>query len=59
MSSVLKRAMADELKTVAEREGDPDLIAKIADETICTDVDGLTAWMEEHEHPALFMDPIF
>ena len=59
MSSVLKRAMADELKTVAEREGDPDLIDKIADETICTDVDGLTAWMEEHEHPALFMDPIF
>ena len=34
MSSVLKQTMADELQEVAEREGDPDLIAKIADETI-------------------------
>jgi acetyl-CoA synthase len=59
MSSVLKKTMAEEFKAVAEREGDPDLLDKIADETICTDVDGLMAWMEEHEHPALFMDPIF
>ncbi len=59
MSSVLKRSMAEEFQAVAEREGDPDLLAKIADETACTDVDGLMAWMEEHEHPALFMDPIF
>ena len=59
MSSVLKKSMAEEWKAVAEREGDPELLDKIADETICTDVDGLMAWMEEHEHPALFMDPIF
>ena len=59
MSSVLKKSMAEEWKAVAEREGDPDLLDKIADETACTDVDGLMAWMEEHEHPALFMDPIF
>ncbi len=32
MSSVLKETMAEELQAVAEREGDPDLIAKIADE---------------------------
>ncbi len=59
MSSVLKKTMAEEWKVVAEREGEPDLLDKIADETACTDVDGLLGWMEEHEHPALFMDPIF
>ncbi len=32
MSSVLKEQMAEELKQVAEREGDPDLIDKICDE---------------------------
>ena len=59
MSSVLKQTMAAELQTVAERAGDPDLIAKIADETICTDVDGLLAHLESVGHPALMMDPIF
>ena len=59
MSSVLKQTMADELQTVAEREGDPDLINKIADETICTDVDGLLAHLEASGHPSLMMDPIF
>ncbi|MEA3335767.1 MAG: acetyl-CoA decarbonylase/synthase complex subunit alpha/beta [Chloroflexota bacterium] len=59
MSSVLKKTMADEFKAVAEREGEPDLMDKIADETKCSEVDGLLEWMEEVEHPALFMDPIF
>src|SRR5512136_3434464 len=59
MSSVLKQTMAAELQAVAEREGDPDLISKIADETICTDVDGLLAHLETTAHPALMMDPIF
>ncbi len=59
MSSVLKQTMATELQTVAEREGEPELISKIADETICTDVDGLLAHMESVGHPALMMDPIF
>ncbi len=59
MSSVLKQTMAAELQEVAEREGDPDLISKIADETICTDVDGLLAYLEATGHPALTMDPIF
>ena len=59
MSSVLKETMADELHAVAEREGDPDLINKIADERNATTVDELLAWMEEHNHPALAMDPIF
>jgi acetyl-CoA synthase len=59
ISSVLKHTMAEELQAVAEREGDPDLIGKIADETICTDVDGLLAYLEQSGHPALMMDPMF
>jgi len=59
MSSALKESMSDELKAVAIREGDPDLIDKIADERSVTTVDQLLAWLEEHNHPALVMDPIF
>ncbi len=59
MSSFLKESMAEELKAVAEREGDPDLIDRIADERNVTTVEELLAWLEEHNHPALVMDPIF
>ena len=59
MSSVLKRTMAAELQAVCEREGDPDLLNKIADETICTDVEGLLAHLEAVGHPALTMPPMF
>jgi acetyl-CoA synthase len=59
MSSVLKQTMAAELQAVCEREGDPELISKIADETICTDVDGLLAHLETVGHPSLMMDPMF
>jgi acetyl-CoA synthase len=59
MSSVLKETMADELQSVAEREGDPDLLSRIADDRTASTVDELLAWMEEHNHPALVMDPIF
>jgi acetyl-CoA synthase len=59
MSSVLKETMADELQAAAEREGDPDLINKIADEREVTSVEDLLAWLEAHNHPALIMDPIF
>lgn len=59
MSRFLKESMADELKVVAAREGDPDLIDRIADERNATTVDELLAWLEEQNHPALVMDPIF
>lgn len=59
MSSILKETMAEELKQVAIREGDPDLIEKIADERYVTTVEELLAWLEEHNHPALAMPPIF
>jgi acetyl-CoA synthase len=59
MSSYLKETMAAEFTAVAEREGDPDLINRIADERNAATVDDLLAWLEEHNHPALIMDPIF
>lgn len=59
MSSFLKESMAAELKVVAVREGDPDLIERIADERAATDVESLLVYLEETQHPALTMDPIF
>jgi acetyl-CoA synthase len=59
MSSVLKEMMSEEFKVVAQREGDPELIGKIADERQVTTVDELLNWMAEHEHPALTMEPMF
>ena len=59
MSSYLKETMSDELQAVAAREGDPDLIDRIADERNASTVDDLLAWLEEHNHPALIMDMIF
>jgi acetyl-CoA synthase len=59
MSSILKETMAEELSAVAIREGDPDLIDKIADERSCTSVEELLAWLEEHGHPSLMMESMF
>jgi len=58
MSSVLKDAMSEELKTVAERAGDAELIDRIADERSVTTVEELLPWLEENNHPALTMDSI-
>jgi len=59
MSSNLKEAMAEELKTVCEHEGDPDLLDKIADERVATTVEELLPFLEEKGHPALTMPPMF
>jgi acetyl-CoA synthase len=59
MSSVLKESMAEEFKAMAIREGDPDLLDKIADERKVTSVEQLLAWLEEHNHPALALAPMF
>jgi len=59
VSSFLKEAMAEELKAVAEREGDPDLIDKIADERVATTVDELLPFLTQKGHPALTMPPLF
>jgi len=59
MSSILKETMAEEFKAVCEREGDPDLMEKIADERNVTTVEELLAWLEAHNHPTLAMEPMF
>ncbi len=59
MSSVLKETMKEEFKAVCEREGDPDLLDKIADERSVTTVEELLAWLEAHNHPAMAMAPMF
>ncbi len=59
LSKNIKEQMREELEAVAEREGDPDLLDKIADGDTVTTVDELLVYLEEHGHPALMMDPIF
>jgi acetyl-CoA synthase len=59
MSSVLKEQMAEQLQQVVQREGDPDLIGKICDERVATDVEGVVRYITEKNHPALTMPPMF
>ena len=59
MSSILKRSMAAEFKSVCEREGDPDLMNKIADENDATSVEELVTWLKAHNHPAFQMERMF
>lgn len=58
MSSFLKESMPEDFKAVTEREGIPDLIDRIADERSVTTVEELLPWLEQHDHPALTMEPI-
>ena len=55
MSKNLKESMRDELQTVADREGIPDLIDKIADGESVTTVEELQDWVKSKEHPVLDM----
>ncbi len=58
MPRQLKEAVKADLQKKCEEIGIPDLIDKIADETITEDAEGLMAWMAEVGHPALEMDPL-
>ncbi|MCL4264188.1 MAG: CO dehydrogenase/CO-methylating acetyl-CoA synthase complex subunit beta [Anaerolineae bacterium] len=58
LSKVIKETMADELQHVAEREGIPDLIDRIADGDKITTVEQLTDWVEEVHHPVLDLGPM-
>ena len=55
MSKNLKDTMQDELKDVAEREGIPDLIERIADSESVTTVEELQEWVKDKNHPVLEM----
>jgi len=58
MSKYLKDTMQEELQAVAEREGIPDLIDRIADGTTVRNVEELVEWVKEKEHPVLEMGPM-
>lgn len=59
MSSRLKESLWGELQAVCAREGDPDLMQKIADERQVTTVDQLLHWLQDRGHPALEMSKMF
>jgi acetyl-CoA synthase len=58
MPKELKAAMAEDLKKRAEEEGIPDLLDKIADETVATDPEKLAEWLIKVEHPCLKLPPM-
>jgi len=55
MSKNLKDSMLGELQGVAEREGIPDLIDRIADGEAVTTVEELQEWVKTKQHPVLEM----
>jgi acetyl-CoA synthase len=59
MPVALKELVGAKLnKTANELYGVEDFVSKIADETIAEDVEGLAAFLAEHEHPVLSMEPL-
>lgn len=58
MPKELKEALGDKLKKRCEEEGGPDLIDKIADESVATTSEELTKHLEKVGHPALTMPPL-
>ena len=58
MPKELKEALAEKLKKRGEELGDPDLINKIADETVATTTEELLPYLEKVSHPALTMEGV-
>jgi carbon-monoxide dehydrogenase catalytic subunit/CO dehydrogenase/CO-methylating acetyl-CoA synthase complex beta subunit len=58
MPKELKETLMNDLKARADELGVPDFIDKIADETICTDAEGLMEWMIKVDHPAIHLPPL-
>jgi acetyl-CoA synthase len=59
MPAALKELVGAKLnKTANELYGVEDFVSRIADETIAEDVEGLAAFLSEHEHPVLNMEPL-
>jgi acetyl-CoA synthase len=56
MPKMLKEEIAERFKARAEEMGVPDLLDKIADETIGTTEEEILPFLEEKGHPALTMD---
>ena len=58
MPKMLKEELGDRLKARAAEMGVPDLLDKIADETVGVTEEEILPFLEEKGHPALTMDPI-
>ena len=58
MPKELKELLADKLKARAQEIGAPDLLDKIADETIATSSEELAVFLEKSRHPALGLEPL-
>ena len=58
MPKELKDLLQDKLKARAKEIGLTDLLDKIADETVATNLEDLLAFLNKINHPALTMDPI-
>jgi acetyl-CoA synthase len=58
MPKILKEEIKERLIKRGEEMGYPDLIDRIADETVGITEDEIRPFLEEKDHPALKMDPI-
>ena len=58
MPKMLKDEIKERLEKRAEELGIPDLIDRIADETVGTTEEEILPFLTEKKHPALEMDPI-
>ncbi|MBI4684449.1 MAG: CO dehydrogenase/CO-methylating acetyl-CoA synthase complex subunit beta [Nitrospirae bacterium] len=58
MTKNLKESLKDEFSKRAAEEGVPDLLDKIADETVAEDSEKLLEFLTQAGHPALSMDPM-
>lgn len=58
MPKELKDALRESITKQAERIGIPDLVDRIADETVGETSEQILPWLMEKKHPALEMDPI-
>jgi acetyl-CoA synthase len=58
MPKILKEEIKDRFNARAKELGVPDLLDKVADETVGVTEDAVLAFLQEKGHPALTMDPI-
>jgi acetyl-CoA synthase len=59
MPKELKEALADKLDKRAQELKEPDLVNKIADETVATTAEELVSYLQKFDHPVLGMPPLF
>jgi acetyl-CoA synthase len=58
MPKILKEEIGERFVKRAEELGVPDLLDRVADETVGETEEAILSFLEEKQHPALTMDPI-